>query len=109
MEGTVTLSAPVPEHDLGREGIALALGRIEGGQTYIKETVAKIEISQNTFGTVQGEHSVILARHGERLDQHDEMFKDRAPIKHGWPVVASLLVAIAAIISSLLQSFIPHA
>ena len=109
MEGTVTLSAPAPEHDLGREGIALALGSIEGGQTYIKETVAKIEISQNTFGTVQGEHSVILARHDERLEQHESMFKDRAPVKYGWPIIASFVVAAVATVVSVLDRIIPHA
>ena len=109
MEGVVSLSVPVPDHDGGRESIALALGRIEGGQTYIKETVAKIESSQNTFGTVQGEHSVILARHDERLEQHESMFKDRAPVRYGWPIIASFIVAAVATVVSVLDRIIPHA
>ena len=93
----------------GNESIAITLGRIEGGQVYIKETVGDIKTTVGTISAEQSNHAILLARHGERLDQHDEILKDRAPVRHGWPIVASVVVAIVAVIASLLQSFIPHA
>ena len=82
---------------------AIVLGRIEGGQTYIKETLDKAIIKLDVQSDRLAAHDIVLGKHELRLNGHDDVLKERAPRRIPWVAVFAVFVSVGSLVDTLLK------
>lgn len=95
MTAEVDASTTVTTSD--QSGLAVAVGRIEEGQKYTKDSLGRIESHLGELGNTVAGHAVILGTVVERLDGHDKVLEQRAPIRIPWTGIVATIATLASL------------